>query len=115
MVDIAFDSGMSGGPLIELFGSTPVVRAMVSADVSESPRTGVEASGAHAFASLLLPIAGLRVYGTSITFADGTQLDDPSVLDLIKNGVIKHYGDVLETLRIEDVDGRVTVTWSARL
>ena len=98
MVDIAFDSGMSGGPLIELCGSTPVARAMVSADVSESPGTGVEASGAHAFASLLLPIAGLRVYGIRMILADGAQVDHPSILDLIKNGVIKHYGDVPETL-----------------
>jgi hypothetical protein len=112
MVDIPFDGGMSGGPVIELRGSTPVVRALVSADVSENSAIGAEGSGAYAFASLLLPIAGLRLHGTTTSFLDQTEIKDPSVLELIGKGVVKHSGDV-EPVRVVDADGKVTVTWSA--
>jgi hypothetical protein len=110
MVDIPFDGGMSGGPLIELCETVPVVRAIISGDVTENT-DGSIGSGARSFASLLLPIAGLRLRGVHLTFPDGAVLDEPSVLELLDRGQIHHHGDFRDAIRVTETDQKVTVSW----
>ncbi len=111
MVDIPFDGGMSGGPVIELRGTVPVVRAIVSADVGEKP-DGSVGSGVRSFASLLLPIAGLRLRGLRLSFPDGATLDEPSVLELMYRGQVNHYGTFRDAIQVFETDDKVTVMWS---
>src|SRR5207248_2873515 len=53
-VDTSLDSGMSGGPILELRGNEPIVRGVICGDLTLGDNPGV-GSGAQAFATELWP------------------------------------------------------------
>jgi hypothetical protein len=80
--NIPFDSGMSGGPMVQVVGHEVVVRGIVDADLS----LGEDASkgtGLHSIAATLWPSLG-----TEIAVHDGEGLKRIQLIDLIRHGKI---------------------------
>jgi len=115
LVSFALDSGMSGGPVIDLSGDAPVVRGIVGGDVGEEEdwRPG---SGAHAFVSLLWPAMITKMRATEFTFVRPDQpplvLTDATLLDLVRSGIVDDRGRAHEHARFEDLpDGGLRGFW----
>ena len=113
LVNFALDSGMSGGPIIDLSGESPVVRGIVGGDLSESPDDGTRGSAAHAFAELLWPAMIIK---TPINVAarpdEPPHTTDASLLDLARYGIIDDRGRAHEHVRIDPLgDGRGRIWW----
>lgn len=86
-VDCAFDSGMSGGPVVELRDGVAVVRGVIGGDVSDGPDMDV-GTGARAFANVLAPCLTLRALGIELGHDDGSTSIEPSIEELIERRVI---------------------------
>jgi len=106
LVSFALDSGMSGGPVIDLSGDTPVVRGSVGGDVGEED-DGRPGSGAHAFVSLLWPAMITKMRATELTFVRPDQpplvLTDATLLDLVRSGIVDDRGRAHEHARFEEL------------
>ncbi len=105
-VSASFDSGMSGGPLVELRNEEPFVRAVISSDLSIDRANHAAGSGVRAFASAIWMLAGLRAYGCKLEHKDQTQESNPFVRDLIAANKIRDVGAAHKYVQvIEEVDG----------
>jgi hypothetical protein len=91
-VSCPFDSGMSGGPVVELRNEEPFVRAVITSDLSENAANHASGSGARAFASSIWMLAGLRAYGVRMERRDGTFATDPLVRDLLAENRVRDVG-----------------------
>jgi hypothetical protein len=91
-VSCPFDSGMSGGPVVELRNDEPFVRAVITSDLSEDGANQASGSGARAFANSIWMLAGLRAHGADVELSDGTLASDPLVRDLIAENRVRDVG-----------------------
>jgi hypothetical protein len=98
LVDMPFNSGMSGGPVIDMSGA---VRGIVSADMSEALEDGSRGSGTQAFATMLWLA---MVIETQITLcgADGSPLtpENARLLDFVRCGVVDDHGQAHDHVRV---------------
>ena len=102
LVDTSFDSGMSGGPVIDLSGAVPLVRGIVGADMSETREDSARGSGVQAFATMLWLA---MVIETQITLVgEGESLlvgpENSRLLDFVRCGVVDDHGRAHEHVRI---------------
>ena len=105
-VSSPFDSGMSGGPVVELRNDEPFVRGVITSDLSEDPSNPSAGSGARAFASSIWLLAGLRAAGVNIAREDGSLLVEPLGRDLIAMGKVRDVGEAHKYVRVEEgMDG----------
>lgn len=86
-VNCPFDSGMSGGPVVEIRDHVAVVRAVIGGDSSDGSDMS-SGSGTRAFANVIAPCLGLRALGVKFALNDGKILDEPSIAELIKHRLI---------------------------
>lgn len=107
-VDIPFDSGMSGGPVVEYRGDEPFVRAVITSDLSSDPKDQAAGSGQRAFASSIWMLAGIPVSGINVERQDGNVETCQRVLDLIANGRIRDVGAAHRFVQVECLDGDVS-------
>jgi hypothetical protein len=109
-VDCAFDSGMSGGPLIELRDSLPVVRGLVGGDLSAGEDHAI-GSGLRAFASILWPALATPI-GVNVCFdTDPTLKVVGNLLDMVRFGLIDDRGNALAHLRLLDAAPQIIARW----
>jgi hypothetical protein len=106
LVNFPFDSGMSGGPILDLSGTPTTVRGIVGGDLSELAEDTRQGSGAQAFASMLWP-AMMVPTQLEILAEDGAVLVPESArfMDLARHGFIDDRGKAHEHLRSEERDG----------
>lgn len=111
LVSCPFDSGMSGGPIVDASAYPTTVRGIVGSDLSESPGDMSSGSGAYAFASMLWA-AMMIPTDVGVLAADGSVLVPGKALflDLSRHGVIDDRGEAHEHLHVEESDG-VTRWW----
>lgn len=106
-VSCALDSGMSGGPVIDLSGDVPLVRGIVGGDLGETMGDATRGSGAQAFVSLLWPAMITKMRETDLTFVRPGQaplvLTDASLLDLVRAGIVDDRGRAHEHARFEEL------------
>lgn len=114
LVSCPLDSGMSGGPLIDLSGAVPTARGIVGGDVSETAEDGTRGSGIQAFASMLWP-AMLTPTQIALEAEDGTLLvpENARLIDLVRHGLIDDLGRSQEHVRFEEKDGILRCWWVA--
>ena len=112
LVNFPLDSGMSGGPIVDIAGPTPAVRGLVGGDFSESTADGALGSGLRAFASMLWPPMTAQT-NIDLVRPDGTpyQPEPLRLLDLVRHGVISDLGNAHEHVRFEDTNGTITCQW----
>ncbi len=94
-VDTFFDSGMSGGPIVELRENEPVVRGVICSDITT--RGDLRAGGGgEAMASELWPIL-MMPFRFNLTFSgeDGTDLEIRTMLDLLRERFIVDRGNTV--------------------
>jgi hypothetical protein len=111
LVNCSFDSGMSGGPILEVGdgnvkGRPITVRGIIGADMTEAPDTPNRGSGQRAFASMLWPALATKTR-VGIEGLEGLV----TVLDLVRHGVIDERGGALERLQVVEQDGLFHVRW----
>jgi hypothetical protein len=96
-VDTSFDSGMSGGPVIDLSGAIPLVRGIVCADMSGQFEDGTRIEGHQGFASMLWPAMTINPQITLLG-EDGNLLvsEDSRLLDFVRCGVVDDHGQAHE-------------------
>lgn len=105
LVDFPFDSGMSGGPVIDISGDTPVVRGLIGGDVSEVPTDGTRGSGAQAFASMLWPAMLIKTQlHLSKTAGAPPLTTDAHLLDLVQHGFIDDRGQAHCHIRLTETE-----------
>lgn len=99
-VDFPFGSGMSGGPLIDLSAPEPLVRGLVTSDVSEVQNDGMQGSGLRAFASMLWPAMLIKTHMTVVN-TDGLPIssDGTSLVDFIRSGLVYDRGEAHRHIR----------------
>lgn len=110
LVSCPFDSGMSGGPVIEMRGNKPVVRGLVSSDVSENAESGTTGSGLRAFASYLTHMGGYHLAGRRILH-EGEVLASPRVIDMIRIGAIEDHGEAASRLLVDPDPQKCSAIW----
>jgi hypothetical protein len=112
LVSCPFDSGMSGGPIIDLSAPVPTVRGIVGGDITETPEDGSRGSGIQAFASMLWTAMAIPTQ-IALESKDGTTLvpRDARLLDLVRHGLIDDHGRSHEHVLIEERDGKLGCRW----
>jgi len=92
-VDASFDSGMSGGPVIDLSGPVPLVRGIVCADMSGQFEDGTRIEGRQGFASMLWPAMTINPQITLLGEDGGLLVsEDSRLLDFVRCGVVDDHG-----------------------
>jgi hypothetical protein len=99
LVTCAIDAGMSGGPVVEERDNRLIVRAVASRSLSTKENTA-RGSGDHAFVGLLLPSLAIKTNELSATTESHGVIEGPTVLDLIRAGVIEDVGRAQEWARL---------------
>ena len=99
LVTCAIDAGMSGGPVIEERDKRLIVRGVSSRSLS-TEENAAQGSGDHAFVGLLLPSLGIRANELIATTEPHGVIEEPTVLDLIRAGVIEDLGRAHEWVRL---------------
>lgn len=114
LVSCPLDSGMSGGPVIDLTGNTPTVRGIVAGDVSNTPNEPSRGSGLQAFASMLWTAMVIETQ-INIELGDGNILNSrgATLLDLVRHGFIDDVGRSHEHVRTEEHDGVLRFWWDS--
>ncbi len=113
-VDIPLESGMSGGPFLEVRDGSAIVRGLVNSDLTEATDLGAAAMGQMAFGSTLWPALGtpMDMSGLTIRFgSDETRLPIASFLDLFRYGAIMDYGETLEHFRMIPAGAEHQISW----
>jgi hypothetical protein len=114
LVDMSFDSGMSGGPVIDLSGAIPLVRGIVGADLSEMLEDGAQGSGVQAFASMVWPA---MITETQLAFVDEDEhlvVSGPSrLLDLVRHGIVDDHGRAHQHVRFHQTATHLEYAWIA--
>jgi trypsin-like peptidase len=107
LLSCALDSGMSGGPVIDLSGDVPLVRGIVGGDLSETVGDATRGSGAQAFVSMLWPAMITKMRQTEITVVRPNQaslvLTDASLLEIVRAGIVDDRGRAHEHARFEEL------------
>jgi hypothetical protein len=113
-VDFPFDSGMSGGPVIDLNTdmNVPRARGLVCGDMSQT-EAAFRGSGVRPFASCLWP-AMVTSTQIAIEAPNGSILvsGNATLLDLVKYRVIDDLGQAHEHVKFED-ETRRAIRWVA--
>jgi hypothetical protein len=114
LVDTSFDSGMSGGPVIDLSGAVPLVTGIVCSDISETREDGTQGSGAQAFTSMLWPAMMIETQ-LAFTAEDGSVLvpGNSRLLDLVRHGVVDDHGRAHEHVRFRQTAKGMEYSWHA--
>jgi len=100
LVDFPFDPGMSGGPVIDLSGTEPLVRGVVGSDLSDGSEQGARGSDSRAFASTLWPAMMTQLTETRLEFPDGAVLGpNARLIDLVARGFIDDRGQAHDHVR----------------
>jgi hypothetical protein len=96
LVDAPFDSGMSGGPVVD---KDCVVRGMVCADLSEDVFDGAAGSGGRAFASALWPLMSVTI-DLDVRSLDGSVVvpRGSRLLEWVRSGIVDDRGAIHEHL-----------------
>jgi hypothetical protein len=114
LVDTSFDSGMSGGPVIDLSGAVPLVRGLVGADMSERLEDGAQGSGVQAFASMIWPA---MITETQLAFIDEHEhlvVPGPSrLLALVRHGIVDDHGRAHQHVRFRQTATHLEYAWIA--
>jgi hypothetical protein len=88
-ISCAIDSGMSGGPVFEMRGSTPYVRAIARSDMTFDRESMMTGSGAIARVTMLWPMLGFPI-PLEPTREGGRAR---RLADLIQEGILRDAGD----------------------
>jgi len=111
LVDIPFDSAMSGGPVLDMSGDMPIVRGLIGSDLSVSALDGSIGSGVQAFVSSLWPGLGVRLN----VFIEAPSAQSPHKIerffDLIRLGLIKDHGNSIAHFRIVPLENGERLQW----
>ena len=114
LVDTSFDSGMRGGPVIDLSGAVPLVRGIVGVDMSEVLEDGAWGSGAQAFASMVWPA---MITETQLAFIDEDEhliVPGPSrLLDLVRHRIVDDHGRAHQHVRFRQTATCLKYAWIA--
>lgn len=111
LVDFPFDSGMSGGPVIDLSGKVPTVRGIIGGDLSEAPQQEMRGSGVQAFASMIWLAMVIKTTDL-VVYKDGLQLcNDAQLLDLARHGIIDDLGRAQDHIRFEGHSKGIKYWW----
>lgn len=113
LVGCPFDSGMSGGPVIEFSGSIPLVRGIVSSDISEKTENNAQGSGSRAFASMLWPAMMIK---TQIALAnengDLIAPENSQLLDLVRWGLVDDHGKAHKHVKVSQTTTGFAYSWN---
>lgn len=99
LVTCPMDSGMSGGPVVEQRNKRIVVRAVVSRSLSTEETTS-RGAGDHGFVGLLLPALAIKAQGLMAATKTHGDIEEPTILDLIRSGVIEDLGRAHEWVHL---------------
>jgi hypothetical protein len=111
LVDFPFDSGMSGGPVVDLSSAVPTVRGLIGGDISEVPQQEMHGSGSQAFTTMIWLAMIIK---TQITFLkdDGQQLiEDAQLVDLARHGIINDKGFAQNHIRSAEISAGIVKYW----
>jgi hypothetical protein len=110
-VNVSLDSGMSGGPILELRGGEPIVRGVISGDLALADEVGV-GSGAEPFASELWPILMMPAsVADSFVAENGQPLAVDTILDMIRENLIADRGNTIANFIWELTPTKVSAGW----
>jgi hypothetical protein len=111
-MSVPFDSGMSGGPLLDLTVAPPCVRGVVGSDFSTDVTDGALGSAVQAFASALWPAMAIRTQLTVVD-KDSAALTPvgATLLDLVKSQVVDDVGRADLHVRVKTEAGKRVVSW----
>lgn len=110
-VSTGFDSAMSGGPILELRGSEPVIRGVICSDMSigEDLATG---GGGEAWASEIWPILMMPYrFGLEFYEEGDEQIKIETILDLLREGLIIDRGDTTNNFVWSTGPGVARASW----
>ena len=112
-VNSPFDSGMSGGPVIDLSEAVPLVRGIVCADMSGPFDDGTTVEGRQGFSTMLWLAMTIE---TQITlFSEDGRLLIPKgslLLDFVRHGVVNDHGQAYEHIRVNQTANGMTCSYS---
>jgi hypothetical protein len=109
-VDFPLDSGMSGGPILDLSGDEPTVRGIVGGDMSIDPIDQKKGSAIQAFCSEIWPGIGLET-PMSISVKGSEPQNFTMIKDLIKAGIIDDRGDSLKHYEQTPTEDGSLIRW----
>ena len=110
LVGAALDSGMSGGPVLDL---SSAVRGVVCGDMSEDAEAGAAGSGARAFASALWPSMAIRP-SIAVSSPEGSPEIDGNApfFEWARHGLVEDRGASHEHVKIVTTpDGKEHFSW----
>jgi len=92
-----FDSGMSGGPIVDTSGETDVVIGMVCSDFTLGE--SLEGSGPTAISSILWPSMMTKMKNEHLHGIDG-----PTLIDFVRRGLINDRGMAHDHIQVTQTD-----------
>jgi hypothetical protein len=110
-VSAGFDSGMSGGPVIEIRQGELVIRGIICSDLSIGNDLG-KGGGGEAFASEIWPILMMPYqFDTNFTEDNGHTVQVGTIFDLFKNDFVIDRGDTIKNFRWEIREENIHAAW----
>jgi trypsin-like peptidase len=111
-IDTPFDSCMSGGPIVDFTRDVPIVRGLISGDLSETQGDEASGSGGHAYGSALWPVLALPMnLSVQLQSKGGETARIARMIDLISHGVLNDRGGAIAHFRCTDGAIGQTVAW----
>ena len=107
--NIPFDSGMSGGPIIDLSHDEQISAiGIISSDSSHDPLSPAIGSGLRAIASTLWPALTTKMQSETLN-----GMESPTLLDFVKLGLLLDRSEPEKHLTFTPIDppGDAMVTW----
>lgn len=111
LVNAAFDSGMSGGPIVDFSRDVPVVRGIVGGDLSDNESDGSLGSGVQAFGSTLWPFLDAELDFAVRLEGVGDAVPVERVIDLVRLNALDDRGDPLQHFRARNTDAGRFLSW----
>jgi hypothetical protein len=102
---------MSGGPILELRGTEPVIRGIITSDMSAGSDLGL-GGGGEAWATEIWPIL-MMPYRFNFDFADekGEGIEIKTIFDLFREGFIIDRGNSARSFVWETNNGADRARW----
>ena len=113
LVSFALDSGMSGGPVIDLSNEIPLVRGLIGGDVGEDAEDGTRGSGIRPFVGMLWPSMIIKTHiNLAQEGAASATATDATLLDLVRYGVVNDRGRAHEHVQIIQQGPKALLRWN---
>jgi hypothetical protein len=107
-----FDSGMSGGPIIEFVDGIPIVRGVISSDMSTDENRMNSGTGIRAFARMIWTSLMIDSQMTIVLEPENRTIEIDNLIDFIKHGIITDKGESLTRFHLSTVDGKRKAGWN---